>query len=66
MTDIATYTPNYATALASLAICKDSSVLDMTADDFEFFTADRLWVSTDRSRARRCVEAAVYGVLDLS
>lgn len=54
----------YATALASLALIAESQVLDMSADDFEFFIADKVWVATDRSRARRCVEAAVYGTLD--
>lgn len=54
----------YATALASLKLLGESQVLDMSSDDFEFFIAPKLWVATDRSRARRCVEAAIYGSLD--
>src|SRR5205807_5442722 len=27
-------------------------------------SSDLVWIATDRSRARRCVEACVYGTLD--
>src|SRR5947208_12426663 len=40
------------------------SVLDLTEDDFDFLTSNKVWIATDRSRARRCVEACVYGTLD--
>src|SRR5439155_21086822 len=32
--------------------------------DFDFLTSNKVWIGTDRSRARRCVEACVYGTLD--
>src|SRR5690554_7283151 len=35
--------------------------LDLTEDDFDFLTSNKVWIATDRSRARRCVEACVYG-----
>lgn len=54
----------YSTSIAALKMLNASAALDMTQDDFDFFTSPRLWLSTDRSRARRCVEAAVYGTLD--
>src|SRR5438094_340238 len=38
-----------------------SAVLYLTYDDFDFLTSDKVWISTDRSRARRCFEACVYG-----
>src|SRR5204863_8863749 len=41
-----------------------SAVLDLTEDDFDFLTSNKVWIATDRSRARRCVEACVYGTLD--
>src|SRR5262249_61780984 len=41
-----------------------SSDLDLTEDDFDFLTSNKVWIATDRSRARRCVEACVYGTLD--
>src|SRR5260370_76631 len=28
------------------------------------FLSNKVWIATDRSRARRCVEACVYGTLD--
>src|SRR5262249_61229586 len=28
------------------------------------FRSNKVWIATDRSRARRCVEACVYGTLD--
>src|SRR5437762_11829647 len=31
---------------------------------FPYTTLFRSWIATDRSRARRCVEACVYGTLD--
>src|SRR5712692_8807392 len=43
---------------------RDSVVLDLTEDDFDFLTSNKVWIATDRSRARRCVEACVYGTLD--
>src|SRR5699024_12558440 len=33
--------------------------------DFDFLTSNKVWIATDRSRARRCGEACVYGTLDL-
>lgn len=56
--------PRYATALASLQVVQAAQVFDLTAEDYEFVTSNRIWISTDRSRARRCVEALVYGTLD--
>lgn len=54
----------FQTAIASIKMIQASSVLDLTEDDFEFLTGDRVWIATDRSRARRAVEACVYGTLD--
>src|SRR5690554_6736547 len=30
----------------------------------DLLTSNKVWIATDRSRARRCVEACVYGTLD--
>src|SRR5262247_3917001 len=32
--------------------------------DSDVLTSNKVWIATDRSRARRCVEACVYGTLD--
>lgn len=58
-------TLRFATALASFRHVGASNVLDLTSDDYEFATSNRLWLATDRSRVRRCVEAMVYGSLDV-
>ena len=42
----------FQTAIASIKLIQASSVLDLTEDDFEFLTRDRVWIATDRSRAR--------------
>src|SRR5258706_356306 len=51
-------------ALVSIKLIQASAVLDLTEDDFDFLTRNKGWIATDRSRARRCVEAFVYGTLD--
>src|SRR6266516_1206535 len=52
------------TALFSIKLIQASAVLDLTEDEFDFLTSNKVWIATDRSRARRCVEACVYGTLD--
>src|SRR5262249_29983808 len=52
------------TALASIKLIQASAVLDLTEDDFDFLTSNKVWIATDRSRARRCVEVCGYGTLD--
>src|SRR2546423_14442705 len=52
------------TALPSLKLIQASAVLDLTEDDFDFLTSNKVWIATDRSRARRCGAACVYGTLD--
>src|SRR5258708_40360562 len=49
---------------SSIKLIQASAVLDLTEDDFDFLTSNKVWIATDRSRARRCVEACVYGTLD--
>src|SRR5437868_11074805 len=56
--------PLFRSALASIKLIQASAVLDLTEDDFDFLTSNKVWIATDRSRARRCVEACVYGTLD--
>src|SRR5689334_15846334 len=53
------------TALASIKLIQASAVLDLTEDDFDFVTSNKFWIATDRSRARRCVEASAYATLDV-
>lgn len=64
MSQVTEQSVRFQTALASIKLIHASAVLDLTEDDFDFLTSNKVWIATDRSRARRCVEACVYGTLD--
>src|SRR2546425_308265 len=64
MSQVTEQSVRFQTALASIKLIQASAVLDLTEDDFDFLTSNKVWIATDRSRARRCVEACVSGTLD--
>src|SRR2546429_697090 len=64
MSQVTEQSVRFQTALVSIKLIQASAVLDLTEDDFDFLTSNKDWIATDRSRARRCVEAGVYGTLD--
>src|SRR5262245_28095880 len=64
MSQVTEQSVRFQSALASIKLIQASAVLDLTEDDFDFLTSNKVWIATDRSRARRCVEACVYGTLD--
>src|SRR5262245_18438337 len=64
MSQVTEQSVRFQTALASIKLIQASAVLDLTEDDFDFLTSNKVWIATDRSRARRCVEAYVSGTLD--
>src|SRR5438874_5813458 len=64
MSQVTEQSVRFQTALASIKLIQASAVLDLTEDDFDFRTSNKVWIATDRSRARRCVETCVYGTLD--
>src|SRR6516225_6916178 len=63
MSQVTEQSVRFQTALASIKLIQASAGLDLTEDDFDFLTSKKVWIATDRSRARRCVEACVYGTL---
>src|SRR2546428_13000837 len=63
MSQVTEQSVRFQTALASIKLIQASAVLDLTEDDFDFLTSNKVWIATDRSRARRCVLACVYGTL---
>src|SRR4249920_554154 len=65
MSQVTDQSVRFQTALASIKLIHASAVFDLTEDDFDFLTSNKVWIATDRSRARRCVEACVYGTLDI-
>src|SRR5262250_3107289 len=64
MSQVTEQSVRFQTALASIKLIQASAVLHLTEDDCDFLTSNKVWIATDRSRARRCVEACVYGTLD--
>src|SRR5437016_10266580 len=64
MSQVTEQSVRFQTALASIKLIQASAVLDLTEDDFDFLTSNKVWIATDRSSALRCVEASVYGTLD--
>src|SRR5258708_8509481 len=64
MSEFTEQSVRFQTALAYIKLIQASAVLELTEDDFDFLTSNKVWIATDRSRARRCVEACVYGTLD--
>src|SRR2546427_9855000 len=65
MSQVTEQSVRFQTALASIKLIQASAVLDLTEDDFDFLTSNKVWIATDRSRARRCAAACVYGTLDV-
>src|SRR5260370_7484352 len=59
MSQVTEQSVRFQTALASIKLIQASAVLDLTEDDFDFLTSNKVWIATDRSPARRCVEACV-------
>src|SRR5260370_35528140 len=64
MSQVTEQSVRFQTALASIKLIPASAVLALTEDDFDFLTSNKVWIATDRSRVRRCVEACVYVTLD--
>src|SRR5258708_6565100 len=64
MSQVTEQSEGFQTALASIKLLQIPPVLALTEDAFVFLPRNKVWIATDRSRARRCVEACVYGTLD--
>src|SRR5262249_58217029 len=56
MSQVTEQSVRFQTALASIKLIQASAVLDLTEDDFDFLTINKVWIATDRSRARRKIE----------
>src|SRR5688500_19417491 len=63
MSQVTEQSVRFQPAFASIKLIQASAVLDLTEEDFDFLTSDKVWIATDRSRARRWVVACVYGTL---
>src|SRR6266446_3691486 len=64
MSQVTEQSVRFQTAFASIKLIQASAVLDLTEDDFDFLTSNKVWIDTNRSRARRCVEACFYAPVE--
>src|SRR6266566_1556589 len=51
MSQVTEQSVRFQTALASIKLIQASAVLDLTEDDFDFLTSNKVWIATARSRA---------------
>src|SRR5437868_8322822 len=51
MSQVTEQSVRFQTALASIKLIQASAVLDLTEDDFDFLTSNKVWIATDRSRS---------------
>src|SRR5271157_2715994 len=51
MSQVTEQSVRFQTALASIKLIQASAVLDLTEDDFDFLTSNKVWIATDRFRA---------------
>src|SRR5947207_3374118 len=49
MSQVTEQSVRFQTALASIKLIQASAVLDLTEDDFDFLTSNKVWIATDRS-----------------
>src|SRR2546423_12191343 len=64
MSQVTEQSVRFQTALASIKLIQASAVLDLTEDGYDFLPSNKVWIATDRARARRCVEPCVYRTVD--
>src|SRR5438034_5210294 len=57
MSQVTEQSVRFQTALASIKLIQASAVLDLTEDDFDFLTSNKVWIATDRSRARQKIRS---------
>src|SRR5579862_7819182 len=48
MSQVTEQSVRFQTALASLKLIQASAVLDLTEDEFDFLTINKVWIATDR------------------
>src|SRR5580658_5071154 len=59
MSQVTEQSVRFQTALASIKLIQASAVLDLTEDDFDFLTSNKVWIVTDPFRAPVVFLAAV-------
>src|SRR5258708_33793606 len=64
MSQVTEQSVRFQTALASIKLIQASAVLDLTEDDLDFLTSNKVCIAPARLCPRRCVEAWVSAPLD--
>src|SRR5476649_1152722 len=59
MSQVTEQSVRFQTALASIKLIQASAVLDLTEDDFDFLTSNKVWIATERFPAPGGFIAAV-------
>src|SRR4051794_14387805 len=61
MSQVTEQSVRFQTALASIKLIQASAVLDLTEDDFDFLTSNKVWFRPDAFRLLPCVQAWFNG-----
>src|SRR5438093_7504377 len=56
MSQVTEQSVRFQTALASIKLIQASAVLDLTEDDFDFLTSNKVWIATDRKSKSSSVD----------
>src|SRR5437867_899598 len=64
MSQVTEQSVRFQTALASIKLIQASAVLDLTGNDFDFLTSNKVWIATDPPPSRPLLEAFVFCTLD--
>src|SRR5437660_1556913 len=63
MSQVTEQSVRFQTALASIKLIQASAVLDLTEDDFDFLTSNKVWFRTNRSGPLGSVKACFFATL---
>src|SRR5438046_8488949 len=61
MSQVTEQSVRFQTALASIKLIQASAVLDLTEDDFDFLTSNKVWIATDRKWKSSWVKSKKIG-----
>src|SRR5947208_3234952 len=67
MSQVTEQSVRFQTALASIKLIQASAVLDLTEDDFDFLTSNKVWIATPSTlpsiKLRKCSSKIITSIL---
>src|SRR5438034_5188601 len=63
MSQVTEQSVRFQTALASIKLIQASAVLDLTEDDFDFLTSNKVWIEIGRAVQQECRDHLVCRLL---